>query len=88
MTDSDESSGGHVATVRFTDAHGPVDGEHPASDLLASVGSAKESSHLLSANSSSPAHKFSNSRVAVAVTMKEKEKSLEKQGPGPIREGG
>ena len=78
MTDGDESSGGHVATGRFTHARGPMDGEHLSSDLLVPVASGKDSSHLLSANSSSPAHNFSNSRVAVAVTTKEKEKSLEK----------
>lgn len=86
MTDGDERSGGHVATGKFTHAHGPMDGEQLSSDLLAPVGSAKDSSHLLSANSSSPVRNFSNSRVAVAVTTKEKEKSLEKQGPGAFSE--
>lgn len=76
LSDGDESSGGHVATGSFTHARGPTDGDHLPSDLLAPVGSAKDSSHLLSANSSSPAHNFSNSCVAVAVAKKEKEKRL------------
>lgn len=86
MTGGDKSSGGHVASGMSTRACGPMDGEHLSSDLLAPVGSAKDSSHLLSANSSSPACHFSNSRVAVAVTTKEKEKSLEKQVPAAFSE--
>jgi len=63
-----------------------MDGEHLPSDLLAPVGSANNSSHLFNASSSSPAHNLLNSHVAVAVTKKEKEKSLEKQGTGTFSE--
>lgn len=80
LTDGDESSGGHVAAGRFARARGPVDGERLPSGLLVPVGSAQDSSHLLGANSPSPAPNFSNSRVAVAVAKEEKEKRLGKQG--------